>query len=511
MPMQPDAIMATIAHRRAYDGNWARALLVLGATWLVLVAAFHRDWLQMLDQWWNSSTFNHILLLPPILVWLVWQRRAELTALRPTGWWPALVPFVAAMLLWLAGSFTETNLLRQAGAVGLLMASVPAILGPKVALGLLFPLFYMIFLVPFGDELVPGLQMVTADITIALTHLSGIPAEIDGVFIDTPVGLFEVAEACSGVKFLVAMVALGTLVAHLCFRSRARRAVFMAVAVIVPILANGIRAWGTIYLAQSMGVEWAAGFDHIVYGWVFFAVVMALVLGLAWRFFDRRPDEAAIDAVAIQTEAITTALQRSSWPVSGVVAGMAAIALSAILWANAAARVEAPMPIRIDLPDVAGWSRVAYDPPVWWEPRAAGADHRLLGRYADESGHTVDVFYALYRDQREGREATGFGEGALMPDSAWRWLRTGDGGEWLQAEGRYLRYTLSLYRHGDVLTDWDARLRLAVMADRAALRAEPTGMLILSAEGRDGPEAVAAFRRSAVPLGQWMDHIAAGE
>ena len=126
------------------------------------------------------------------------------------------------------------------------------------------------------------------------------PATIDGVFIDTPVGLFEVAEACSGVKFLVAMVALGTLVAHLCFASWKRRVAFMAAAIVVPILANGVRAWGTIYIAQSQGVEFAAGFDHIVYGWIFFALVIAAVLGASWRFFDRSPDDPLIDAAALE-------------------------------------------------------------------------------------------------------------------------------------------------------------------------------------------------------------------
>src|SRR5690606_10682622 len=117
----------------------------------------------------------------------------------------------------------------------------------RVAAGLVFPLGYMLFLVPFGDELVPSLQAFTATMAVALTHASGVPAAVDGMFIDTPAGLFEVAEACSGVKFLVAMVALGALVAHLCFRSPARRALFMAAAIVVPILANGVRAWGTIF------------------------------------------------------------------------------------------------------------------------------------------------------------------------------------------------------------------------------------------------------------------------
>ena len=67
---------------------------------------------------------------------------------------------------------------------------------------LLFPLAFAVFLVPFGEEIVPPLQMLTAEIVIALTHLSGIEAHIDGVFIDTPAGLFEVAAACAGVQFV---------------------------------------------------------------------------------------------------------------------------------------------------------------------------------------------------------------------------------------------------------------------------------------------------------------------
>jgi len=65
----------------------------------------------------------------------------------------------------------------------------------------------------------------------------------------------------------------------------------MLAAIIIPIIANGIRAWGTIYIAQSQGVEFAAGFDHIFYGWIFFAIVVVLVLFGAWRFFEREPEE----------------------------------------------------------------------------------------------------------------------------------------------------------------------------------------------------------------------------
>jgi exosortase len=102
----------------------------------------------------------------------------------------------------------------------------------------------MLFLVPFGDELIPALQTVTARIVMVLLHLAGIPATLDGVFITVPAGYFKVAEACSGVKFLIAMIAYGVLVCQVCFRSWPRRVAFMALSLVVPILANGVRAWG---------------------------------------------------------------------------------------------------------------------------------------------------------------------------------------------------------------------------------------------------------------------------
>jgi exosortase A len=287
---------------------WRTPLLRLALAWLGLFALTWSDWSEMARQWWDASTYNHILLVPPILIWLVRQRWPELAKLTPQAWWPGLLLLGGGSLGWLGGTAAGINTASQLGAVVMLQGAVAALLGPRVVAGLLFPLAYMFFLVPFGDEMVPALQAITAEMAVALTHASGVPAVIDGVFIDTPAGLFEVAEACSGVKFLVAMAALGTLVAHLCFSSWKRRALFMLAAVVVPVLANGVRAWGTIYIAQSQGIEFAAGFDHIVYGWIFFALVMAVVLGASWRFFDRSPDDPLIDADALEASPLLARL-----------------------------------------------------------------------------------------------------------------------------------------------------------------------------------------------------------
>ena len=116
-------------------------------------------------------------------------------------------------------------------------------------------------------------------------------------------------------------------------------------------------------------------------------------------------------------------------------------------------------------------------------------------------------------------EAGGFGEGALTPQSGWAWREPGPEvadakTEVLLGRGLVERLAETSYRTGDVLTGSNTRLKLANIADRLALRAAPTMLLILSAErpagdtaGRAPAESIAAFRAATGPLGPWMDRI----
>jgi EpsI family protein len=286
--------------------------------------------------------------------------------------------------------------------------------------------------------------------------------------------------------------------------------------VVMPVLANGVRAWGTIFVAQYKGAAVAGGFDHIVYGWIFFAVVIALVIGLAWRFFDRAVDDPMIDADVLKASPLLARMER--WGIRPLVAlvALAVMVLAGQGWALAADRLSAPLPSQIFLPQVPGWTRADYAPAAWWEPRASGADHRLLGRYRNADGKQVDVFFAIYAAQDEGREAGGFGQGALRPESGWDWLAPGPDvahakTDRLLGKGRKQRLAETYYHTGNLLTGSNTQLKLANMADRLLLRERPTMLLILSAEEGEhssAEAATAAFRQSTGPVDRWMDRIA---
>lgn len=521
--MQPRDLAFKAPIARAWSTlpvEWQRPMALLGLAWAGNIALFFTDWSAMARQWWDSSTYNHVLLIPLILGWLISLRGREALSISPQGWWPGLVLFGGAGFFWLLGHFSGLSLATQLGVVLMAQASVLTLLGPRVSAALLFPLAYMLFLVPAGDELVPTLQTITAEITMTLLDWAGVPAHIEGVFITTPAGYFEVAEACSGVKFLIAMIAYGALVANVCFRSWPRRLGFMALCIAMPVIANGIRAWGTIFIAEFHGIEFAAGFDHIFYGWIFFAVVMAMVMAIAWRFFDRAIDDRMIDAKAINTNPLLDRIAGFSLNQGRGLAIMVAFALTFTGWGAWANRLEAPVPSLITLPQVSGWVKVDYAPLASWQPLHGGARHVLLGRYQNAAGDVVDVSYALYSAQSEGREAGGFGQGALPLNSAWSWEKSADPlaqgqADRIQTAGPVRRLTETFYKSGNTLTGSNTRLKLQNILDRFLLQKRTTATLIISSEdqvsGRPPAESsVRAFLQAVGPLDTWMDRVASG-
>lgn len=498
-----------IAGRQSLAG-WKAHFATLLVALATLLARFHADAADMVRIWFESSTFNHCALVPPIIAWLVWQRLPELKRLRPAAWAPGLLLVGAGAFAWLIGEAGSVALARHIGLVVMLQGVVIALLGKAVARGLAFPIFYALFMIPAGEELVPPLQRVTAEIAMALLRLSGVTAHIEGIFISIPNGYFEVAEACAGVKFLIAMVALGALVANLCFKSWQRRVAFVAAAVIIPILANGVRAWATIYAAHLTSADVAAGFDHVVYGWVFFAVVIALTLALGWRFFDRGPNEPWFDPAALQP-----GRPARSRLVPVAVAALALAVLPAA-WSAAIASGADPVPAIVGLPDVPGWQRVEDRAGLRWAPHFAGADRFRMAHYRDPAGRRVDLAIAVFARQAEGREIVGFGQGAAGPDGSWAW--TGDGtappggrSDLIASHGT-LREVVSFYRVGSILTGSPAAVKLETMKARLLGGPQRAVAVLVSAQApADGVSprpAIDAFLSSLGPIEPLADRAA---
>jgi exosortase A len=486
------------------SSSWRRHLLWLGLAWFVLLVIFYRDARQIVSIWYDSSTFNHCFFIIPIIGWLVWQRRDGLAALTPAAWAWGLLPVAAGALGWLLGEAGGISFARHLGLVLIGQGMAVTLLGPQISRALAFPIFYALFMVPAGEALVPILQMVTAEICMVLLNLFGVAAYLDGIFITTPHGYFAVAVACSGVKFLIAMTAYGALVSNVCFISWRRRLAFMAASVIVPILANGVRAWGTIYAAKWTDVPTAIAFDHIVYGFVFFALVISLLMAAFWRWFDRPVDDPWLDPVALAKIKFTPLPINFTAP---ILFGLTALApaWSAISLASGGRAV-----VNISLPQIPGWQLTDANVlgPAW-QPRYVGADQLKLARYIDRQGRVVELAIAVYGYQAQGRELVGYGQGAEGIDGDWTWAEARSappGGQAVRllAIGPVAREVLTFNLVGGRLAGGAVGTKLATL--KARLLADDqraVAILVSSVEpGRAGSArpAIDDFLRAAGPI-----------
>ena len=178
-------------------------------------------------KWYTSGTFNHCFLILPISIYLVYERRSQLENMKPTPCYWGLAILIAVGFGWFLGQLTDVLVVRQLGLVLMIQAIILILVGWRIALAFAFPLAYLLFLVPFGEALIPYFQDFTAYFAVTALRIIGIPVFIDGIFLTIPTGVFKVAEACSGVRFLIATIALGLLFANMMYQSWVRRFIFI--------------------------------------------------------------------------------------------------------------------------------------------------------------------------------------------------------------------------------------------------------------------------------------------
>lgn len=306
---------------KAFTALMVPVILVL----LGWAAVFHQGLVTAVAIWYNSDIFNHCLFVIPGTFFLIYLKRKALLAqpIRPNFWIAVLI--LPAIVLYGIGLAGDVQLFMHAAMFGLLPVLIWMVLGNKAAWQILFPLVFILFCIPVGEELVPYLQQIAARFSVDLLELSGIPVFRSGLYIEIPKGRFLVAEACSGISFFIASLVIGCLYAYLNMHSTKRRSVFVLLSVIFPIAANIIRVYGIILIAHLSDMQYAVGADHLIYGWFFFAFVIVCLIGLGELLREKVPPQRDETELTIQPGSPVTAAR------SGLIS-VAVLLMSAAGW-----------------------------------------------------------------------------------------------------------------------------------------------------------------------------------
>ena len=489
----------------AASSTWRIALPALVVALLAIVALYWPTVASMASIWWLYETYAHGMLVVPIILYMVWTRRQEVAALEPR-----LAPAGVGLLLllslgWLAADAAEVAVVQHFAVAVMIQVAVYALLGGPATWAIAFPLAYLLFAVPVGEALIPPLQQVTAWFTVEGLWLTGIPVLWEGLYITIPTGNFEVAEACSGLRYLIASVALGFLYAYLTYQSVWRRLAFIALSVAMPIVANGVRAYGIVMIAHLSDMKYATGVDHLIYGWFFFGLVVLLMfwIGSFWREPVAKSDQESVNAVQFSSHSAVSgsAGRYAVWTLTVIIATAAGP-----LWATWTSRegLEVAPVVLPAPPAVAPWQGPEVDTGTW-EPQFSGADAVVRSRYA-LNGRTVHLYIAYYRQQRPDAKLVS-SQNSLYDRKRWRYVASSDGvrlsvadREWLlQAilltDGQQRRLVWSGYWEGGrmVVSPYIAKLWEAW--DRLSGAQRGSALIAIAADYETQPDEVEALLR----------------
>jgi exosortase A len=392
-----DSMAANVDTRQELE-SLTKHIAAAACVFVAILLLFHDTAWATVSTWYSSNAYNHGFLILPICFYLAWRQRAKAAATEIRPDLRGLVFVALAAACWLVGEATGTMLIREMSLVLIVQSVFLTLYGWRMWRTFMFPLLYLFFAVPAGMEIEPRLQAVTASVAVHLLSEVGIPVFSDGNIISIPTGTFYVAEECSGLRFLTASIAVGTLFAGIIYRAWWRRILFIILAATFPVVANGLRAFGIISLTYLTSNEFGAGVDHITYGWIFFTLVTFLLLAIGSSFRERGAAEPVSVPVSVSLPG-----DASLGRIAG--AGVAAMALVA-LTAFYGARIDHRMlgePPRLAAPAREGaWTLAATNidplPPVFAAP-----DIQLHTTYVSP-GSAVHLDLGYYLRNRRGAQ-----------------------------------------------------------------------------------------------------------
>ena len=364
---------------------------------------------------WNAQPeYSYGILVPALSVYLIWRERGQLRGLTFTGSWYGLLLIIAGLALRLVGQLSTMPALVHYALLLVLYGLVLALTGPAVFRRLLMPLFILVFMVPLppflSGQLSLQLQLLSSQLGVWVIRAAGISVFLDGNVIDLGSYQLEVAEACSGLRYLFPLMTLAFMIAYAFRGPFWKRTIVFLSSVPITVLMNSLRIGLIGITVDIWGNQMAEGLLHEFEGWAVFIASTALVVLVAIALGRVAPAPAAAVPPAPKAgkqerlaagRAVTTTFK--TMPRSFIAATALVVAGVATEF-SIPDRPEIP-PSRaefIDFPAHLGQWAGSHEVLDKVYLDALQLDDYLLMDYRDSDGLPINFYIAFYKSQRNG-------------------------------------------------------------------------------------------------------------
>lgn len=368
------------------------ALLAL-AVFAVLISLYWQTFSRIVEMW-SISDYQYGWLVYPVSLYVLLRKR---NVLAVTQWRTSIRGVLLAALLvmmWIVARAVGVQILEFASATLLVFATYWALAGTDAMREARFPLLLLLAAVPIGGFLVEPLMRTTAEISSGLLNLAGIPALRDGQFFILPGGSFEVADVCSGLRYLLAGLMASLAYSYVTYSSNAKRLLFIGIIAIVLVITNGVRAFIVMSIASATDMRVLGGYDHVIFGMVLFALVFVAMILVGERFADpinenkqphvgqRRASGGSVSGVLV----IMTLITVMAGPIFGI----------AMMNRGAPAIADSPLPHLDGCAKSGDWTSEGA-------PEFPQADYQKRGLFSC-TDYRTGIYVASYGEQKQGKE-----------------------------------------------------------------------------------------------------------
>jgi exosortase len=268
--------------------KWAMAL----TTALVLIL-YATNFVKLFKDWSVDENYSHGFFVPIAFFWMLWQRRGQLAGAKvsPRSW--GLLIVVLALLQLTAGTLGAENFVAHSSLLLLLSGIVLFLFGMEMMRLVAFPIGWLVFMIPLPSiifySLTIPLQLLASKLAVSLLDLVRVPVVSEGNVLYLANFTAGVAEACSGIRSLISMLAFAVLIGYLLDMSLRSRVILAITAVPIALGMNAARIAGTGIVGNYLGARWAEGFFHTFSGWLLFLGCLGIMMGVVriLRRFDR--------------------------------------------------------------------------------------------------------------------------------------------------------------------------------------------------------------------------------
>ena len=269
------------AEQRVQQVGLGKSLL-----WIVFcgtfLAAYFPVLIGLVLLWANSDDYSHGFAIVPMALFILWQKRETLYNAPVRGSWVGLLIATGSLLVYIIARKGEMQTFASVSMIFFLWGTVIFLFGYQIFKACLFPLLILFFMIPVPAQIIAALtiplQLLVTDASVWLASLFGVPIISEGNVINLPQKTFQVVQACSGLRSIMAMLTLGAFLAYFTLRSNVLRGILFLFAIPIAIAVNIFRVFVLVVVFHSLSIDLSEGTLHTVMGLAIFGIAFGLFL-----------------------------------------------------------------------------------------------------------------------------------------------------------------------------------------------------------------------------------------